>query len=430
VPSFRQKDTFTTLVFPPIKICGHTDVARYAEPKADDLESSCLAGYSFHPVELTTQSPGSLGGIAMQGERCGEYLLFRVAAMKVAQAGGVCEEGDIARFFRDCATGQWQNLSRKISNTITAHGSIDETSGKTVLNLDLGNSWKVILKGESGVEGGTVSTAFKSKGSQGPALLQDPPGGEAAKITVTRAENPYLKGVGFAYVSREQHYSFGLLWDPSPGIPADQCYYEDGTVKDRRRYQAGKMGGDDHSPCYQGYWPDGQLKIEEYGKADIGKFRNPEIGPSYSEFYPGGQRALEICSQKTVDGGVVVTGGGAWDEDGNKTLVDPQVARFMSDTSLSAAQHDTFDGVFADRRVRGWVLIDTGSEEEVEDEQKRRSGGGRRGNPPISSDERVISPADSRGAPRATEDNKPLGRGSGKTAGGRGLRRGTTQDRI
>jgi hypothetical protein len=172
------------------------------------------------------------------------------------------------------------------------------------------------------------------------------------------------------------------------------------------------------------------LKIEEYGKADIGKFRNPEIGPSYSEFYPGGQRALEICSQKTVDGGVVVTGGGAWDEDGNKTLVDPQVARFMSDTSLSAAQHDTFDGVFADRRVRGWVLIDTGSEEEVEDEQKRRSGGGRRGNPPISSDERVISPADSRGAPRATEDNKPLGRGSGKTAGGRGLRRGTTQDRI
>jgi len=290
----------------------------------------------------------------MQGENCSRYLQARVMAMKISQVGGEGEEGDLIRFIRDHDFRGNGKIGRKISDTVVLFSGERQEGYTGVVVARVGSYWDVVLRSKE--DGGEIVTLFREGGRVGGALVQDPPSGAAAKTVVTQADNPYSRGVGFAYVSRETHYSFGLLWDPGEQRAADIHYYEDGTVKMMRRYQGGRMmGRGDHLPCHASYWPNGNLQSEEYGHSDYGRFRNPSAGPAYAEYHPNGKAALEVYALRDPSGQILIARCGTWDESGKERVPGPHETRVLSETCLTMMRYDSVDD-FSDSRRDHWTI--------------------------------------------------------------------------
>ncbi len=295
----------------------------------------------------------------MSGERCAHRLLARIMMLKIRQAGGECEEGDVLKILSDIDVGRggwgrgdWAGGVAKGGVTFTL-GEAGREGVRPIVAL-VGTEWSVYLHPEPDGAGGTVTSLLKDTLGRRQSWVHDLPGSSAGKTTVSTGED-YMGGkqwVPLAFVSRELHYAHGLLWDPSPDIAADTHFYLDGSVKWRRRYQGGRMmGRGDHAPAHESYWPGGALQAEEYGSVNYGRHRDPLVGPAYVECHPNGQKALEVFARRGVDGIVEVVGGGAWDSAGRPRAAGVHEGRTLSETDLVTARvSDDVDGYFEARR--------------------------------------------------------------------------------
>lgn len=295
----------------------------------------------------------------MSGERCAHRLLARIMTLKIRQAGGECEEGDVLKILSDIDAGRggwgrggWIGGAAKGGVTFTL-GEAGREGVKPVVAL-VGTEWSIYLHLKPDGAGGTVASLLKDPLGRRQSWVHDLAGSSAGKTTVSTDED-YTAGaqwVPMAFVSREQHYSHGLFWDPAPDIAADTHFYLDGSVKWKRRYQGGRMmGRGDDSPAHESYWPDGALQAVEYGSVNFGRHRDPLIGPAYVECHPNGQKALEVFARRGKDGIVEVVGGGAWDSDGRVRTPGTHEGRTLSETDLVMARvGDDIDEYFEARR--------------------------------------------------------------------------------
>lgn len=184
-------------------------------------------------------------------------------------------------------------------------GVVFGTGGRGMGELvaEVGGNWRIHLFRE-GVTGGAVTAYAKEPGMTASAewVAQDLPCGEAAETLVRTAKNPQGGDGEFAYVHRETHMTSGLVWDPSPWIPAESAYYPDGTPYWHQRCRNGEpkdRGGE--LPVFENFWPNGRVRILEFGSREAGRSRETSKGPAYSEYYQNGQAAAEIFAERAWD---------------------------------------------------------------------------------------------------------------------------------
>ncbi len=313
---------------------------------------------THHPTTMDQRPQFSVGGMGMSGERCVHQLLSRIMMLKIRQAGGECDESDILKIISDVDVwrGGWgRGRDRGVSKggvTFTV-GEADGNGVRPIAAL-VGTEWSVYLLLEPSGEGGVVTSLLKDPDGGQRSFVHDLPDSSAGKTTVSTGED-YTggeHGTPMAYVSRETHYAHGLLWDPSAEIAADICYYEDGGVKWKRRYQGGRMmGRGDFSPAHESYWPGNSLQAAEYGSVNFGRHRDPAAGPAYIEYHPNGQKALEVFAHRGPDGRIGVTGGGAWDSQGRPRVPGAEEVQTLSETDLMMAMGSAeLDAFFCARR--------------------------------------------------------------------------------
>lgn len=295
----------------------------------------------------------------MTGERCSHRLLSRITTLKIRQAGGVCDEDDILKILSDIdwRRGGWGRGGGKSRGGVTfTIGEPSEKGIRPIVSL-VGTEWSVYLHPELDGRGGTVTSLLKDPLGKRQAWVHDLPGSSAGKTIVSAGDDYLSTGGPMAFVSRELHYSNGLLWDPSPDIAADTCFYEDGGLKWKRRYQGGRMmGRGDHSPAHESYWQSGVLQAEEYGSVNFGRHRDPSVGPAYTEYHPTGQKALEVFARRGDGGRTEVVGGGAWDLKGRERGAMVHEARTLSETNLTMALKDEGLDAFFESRREDWAI--------------------------------------------------------------------------
>ncbi len=316
----------------------------------------------------------SLGGIGMSGEASDLHLMARIMSIKISHAGGSGVEEDLVLRYLHCyVRGEAAQTRLKISDSVTLGIGEHSSSSPPPVVAEVGPHWKVFLhpslhldeRGSS--QGGTITTLLKDPLKKGNAWVQDPIFGSPAKTTISAGDSPELPNMEYFYVSRETHYSHGLVWDPNSEKAADMAFFDDGSIKWKRRYQGGKMmGRGDCIPAHESYWPAGILQAEEYGSVNHGRFRDPLIGPAYVEYHPNGQKALEVFAywHEANPSSIVITGSGAWDSGGKPRTPDEQEARTLSDTGLEMARHDSTDEFFEARRMNrlvGEAVVETGA---------------------------------------------------------------------
>lgn len=297
----------------------------------------------------------------MSGERCAHRLLALIMTLKIRQAGGACEEGDILQILSDIdrglgGWGQAGNWGRSQGGVTFTMGEPSVGGIRPIVAL-VGTEWSIHLHAEPDGAGGVVTCLLKDPGQAGGrrSLVHDLPEGSAGRTTVSTGADFTVAGqrvVPIAHVSGELHHSHGLLWDPTADCAADIRYHQDGSIKWKRRYRGGRMmGRGDGTPAHESYWPGGRLQAEEYGSANFGRHRDPAAGPAYAEYHPNGQKALEVFARRGADGRVSIVGSGVWDSRGNKREPSDREARTLSDTGLAmAAEGIDIDHFFEGRR--------------------------------------------------------------------------------
>lgn len=130
-----------------------------------------------------------------------------------------------------------------------------------------------------GPRGDAVVIENRQTGTGGETIICDTPSGGAGRVEVLLDRSRAR-----AYVGREEHFSCGVKWDPSPGRAADIFYHENGETLCTTRYLQGMRQSRGDVPVFEAFWPNGSRRIAEYGKERTGKHRPLIEGPAYLEF--------------------------------------------------------------------------------------------------------------------------------------------------
>lgn len=284
----------------------------------------------------------------MSGELCVEHLVSRVMSIKIAAAGGKCSEEDVMAVLLDYGWRDRGGIRRKVSASVNFCAGSRNDSGARPIIAEVGDEWRIFLQMDPDeTSGGTVTAMRTGIGDGGIALVHNPAGFEAAKTKISAGESPEGPGMPYAFVERETHYSHGLLWDPGKTSASDVRYYDDGSVRWRRRHQGGRlMGRGDSVPFHESYWPTGFLQAEEYGSSNSGRHRDANIGPAYAEYHPNGKKSLQVYAEKAADGMIHIVGSGTWDSAGAERAHSVHEGRTLSDTSIFLSRTDFLDDYF------------------------------------------------------------------------------------
>lgn len=130
--------------------------------------------------------------------------------------------------------------------------------------------------------------------SDGRMLPQDPPDGAPARSYVARGIDPRSTTHPYHYLQRVSHHSMGKRWDPSPSLPAEVTWRENGAVAWTRRFVFGvPTDRGESSPALQSYWPSGRSQTVRW-------LIPPPESPAYSEFFPDGCPAVEVFGDSLV----------------------------------------------------------------------------------------------------------------------------------
>ncbi len=153
--------------------------------------------------------------------------------------------------------------------------------------------WRVEVNiNEASSSGSIVCLLFDREYSRW--VLQDPPGGAPSLIIVEKGVDPTGCGGKYHYVRRTAHYTMGECWDPSPSIPAEVSWRNDGTVSWIRHYVDGcPADRGEATPALQSFWRNGCPKMFRTAASHL-RTEDDKAPSRYAEFYPDGRLAVEV----------------------------------------------------------------------------------------------------------------------------------------